>query len=281
LQAGKPSRTAWAAAVHRAAHQIAEQGRIFRDPLAVRILGKDGEAIARDSAASPWRRPMRIFIASRSRLAEDWLAEAVPGGVSQLVILGAGLDTFAYRSPFGDRLRVFEVDHPATQAWKQESLYASGITAPGSLAYAPVDFERSTLADGLQAAGFDRSRQTFFAWLGVVPYLSQEAIWSTLGFMGALPGQVHVVFDYSDPPHQLSPRVRAYHDAGAARVEAAGETWVSYFEADKLRERLAAIGFCEMEDLGPREMAERFFPARAAEVPDKGGHVLRTVKAAG
>jgi methyltransferase (TIGR00027 family) len=264
--------------VHRAAHQIAEQGRIFRDPLAVRILGKDGDAIARDSAASPSRRRMRLFIAVRTRLAEDWLARAVQRGVGQLVILGAGLDTFAYRSPFADRLRVFEVDHPATQLWKREKLEAAGISAPSSLAYAAVDFERQTLGNGLAAAGFDRSRQTFFAWLGVVPYLSQEAIWSTLGFIAGLPNGGQVTFDYSDPPDQLSPELKAFHDERAARVEAAGEAWVSYLEADKVRAQLTATGFSEVEDFGPRKIAQRFFPGRITNAVDIGGHVLLAVK---
>jgi methyltransferase (TIGR00027 family) len=277
LQAGKPSRTAWAAAVHRAAHQIAEQGRIFSDPLAVRILGKDGEAAARESAADPSRRRMRIFIAVRTRLAEDWLAAAVKRGVNQLVVLGAGLDTFAYRSPFGEKLQIFEVDHPATQAWKRERLQDAGISAPSSLTYAPVDFERQILSDGLNAAGFDRSQPTFFTWLGVVPYLSQDAIWSTLGFIAGLPNGVHVVFDYSDPPDQLSAETKAYHDERAARVEAAGEAWVSYFEAGKLREKLLASGYSEVEDLGPRGIMARFFPGWASNAPEKGGHVLLAV----
>lgn len=266
--------------MHRAAHQIAEQGSIFRDPLAVRVLGKDGESAARESAADPSRRRMRIFIALRTWLAEDWLAAALQFGVSQLVVLGAGLDTFAYRSPFGDRLRIFEVDHPATQSWKKERLSEAGIPVPPQLTFAPVDFERQTLADGLDAAGFDRERQTFFTWLGVVPYLSQEAIWSTLGLIAGLRNGAHVVFDYSDPPDRLSPKARAYHDQRAAHVEAAGEAWVSYFEAGKLRDRLIATGFTEVEDFGPREIAARYFPDRAHSAPDKGGHVLRATNCA-
>ena len=275
MQSGKPSRTAWAAAVHRAAHQIAEQGRIFSDPLALRILGKDGEAAARESAADPARRRMRIFIAVRTRLAEDWLAAAVERGVRQLVVLGAGLDTYAYRSPFADRLRVFEVDHPATQAWKRERLQAAGIGAPNWLSFAPVDFERETLSAGLEAAGFDQGRQSFFMWLGVVPYLSEETIWSTLSFIAGLPNGAHVVFDYSNPPDQLAPEARAYHDRRAARVEAAGESWVSYFDAAELRAKLISVGFSPIEDLGPRQIAELYFPSRAGSAGDKGGHILR------
>src|ERR1035441_9858589 len=109
MQTGKPSSTAWAAAVHRAAHQVLEQGRIFADPLALRILGEDAEAAVREAEEQPSRRRMRTFIAVRTRFAEDALAAAVERGVRQLVVLGAGLDTYAYRSTLGDRLRIFEV----------------------------------------------------------------------------------------------------------------------------------------------------------------------------
>src|SRR5580658_4980794 len=114
MQRGQPSRTALSAAAHRAAHQVLEQGRFFYDPLALRILGPDAMAMVREAAEVPSRRSMRIFIAVRTRFAEDALAAAVARGARQLVVLGAGLDTYAYRSPFGKRLRIFEVDHPAT-----------------------------------------------------------------------------------------------------------------------------------------------------------------------
>ncbi|MGB7282143.1 MAG: class I SAM-dependent methyltransferase [Candidatus Acidiferrum sp.] len=157
MQTGKPSRTAWAAAAHRAAHQLLEEGRIFSDPLAIRILGQDPESIARDAADNPSRLGMRLFIAARTRFAEDSLAAAVSSGVTQLVVLGAGLDTCAYRNPFPDHLRVFEVDHPATQAWKRERLAQAAIPIPSTLTFAPIDFECQTLPEGLAAAGFDPS----------------------------------------------------------------------------------------------------------------------------
>ena len=137
MQKGKPSRTAWAAAAHRAAHQVLEDGRIFADPLALRIMGDAADAAVRDAEDNPSRRGMRIFIAIRTRFAEDALTAAVEKGVRQLVVLGAGLDTFAYRSPFGDRLRIFEVDHPATQAWKRECLAEAAIPIPHWLTFAP------------------------------------------------------------------------------------------------------------------------------------------------
>jgi methyltransferase (TIGR00027 family) len=274
MQSGRPSRTALGAAHHRAAHQILEQGRIFADPLAVRILGEDAEAIARRAEEDPSRRRMRIFIAVRTRLAEDALAGAVNEGVRQLVVLGAGLDTFAYRSPFGDRLRVFEVDHPATQAWKRELLANAGISLPGWLTFVPVDFESERLQERLAEAGFDPAQPTFFTWLGVVPYLTGEAVWATLRFIGSLPGGAHVVFDYGDPPATLPPDTREFHETLASRVAEVGERLLTWFEPAVLRDGLLEAGFTEVEDLGPRQFAARYFPHRAAAMPERGGHVV-------
>jgi methyltransferase (TIGR00027 family) len=119
MHTAQPSRTAIAAASHRAAHQILEKGSIISDPFALRILGQGAESLVREAQEHPSRRRMRLFIAARSRFAEDEVAAAVAGGVRQLVLLGAGLDTHPYRRPLCDRLRIFEVDHPATQAWKR------------------------------------------------------------------------------------------------------------------------------------------------------------------
>ena len=275
MQLGKPSRTAWAAAAHRAAHQVLEQGRIFADPLALRILGEDAEAVARKAAERPSGRRMRIFIAVRTRFAEDALAAAVERGVRQVVVLGAGLDTYAYRSTLRDRIRIIEVDHPATQAWKRQRLEDAAIPIPSSLTFAPVDFERQTLAEGLAAAGFDSSQQTFFTWLGVVPYLTEETVWSTLGFIASLPNGSHVVFDYSNPPASLPAEMRVRHERRAKRVAELGEAWLNYFESAELRAKLMALGFCEIEDLGPPQIAARYFPNRVTTLPDKGGHILR------
>ena len=275
MQSGQPSRTARAAAAHRAAHQILEQGRIFADPLALRILGEDAEALAREAEDAPQRRAMRLFIAARTRFAEDALAVAVTQGVSQLVVLGAGLDTYAYRNTLGERLRIFEVDHPATQAWKRGRLADAAIALPPALTFAPVDFEQQTLRDGLLAAGFDPLQRSFFTWLGVVPYLTEPAIFATLGTIAGLAGGAQVVFDYGNPAASLPPQMRAVHEWHAARVAGLGEAWLSSFDTDQLGARLRAAGFSQIEDLGPAQIAARYFPERAGPVPGKGGHIIR------
>jgi methyltransferase (TIGR00027 family) len=275
VERGRPSRTALGAAGHRAAHQVVERGSILEDPLAVRILGAEAEESIRRALSDPARRRLRWFIAARSRFAEDALSAAVERGARQLVVLGAGLDTLAYRSALASRLRSFEVDHPDTQAWKRAKLAAAGIAIPGSLTFAPVDFERETLADGLAAQGFDPAQHTFFTWLGVVPYLTEQAVFSSLRFMAALRHGVHVVFDYANPREGLTAAARAALDALAARVAAAGEELKSAFETDALHARLRALGFDEIEDLGPAQIAARFFPQHAVPAAERGGHIIR------
>ncbi|MGR4866323.1 class I SAM-dependent methyltransferase [Caulobacter sp. LARHSG274] len=271
----EPSRTAWMAATHRAAHQVLERGLIFTDPLALPILGQDAETVARDAQAHPAGRGMRAFIAARARLAETALLSGVElRGVEQLVVLGAGLDTFAYRNPLAGRLRVFEVDHPATQAWKRRRLAEAAIAVPDEVVYAPVDFERHALLDGLTAAGLDPDRRTFFMWLGVAPYLTPEAVRATLATIGGLRGGAEAAFDYADPPATLSEDARIAHEARADRVAALGEPWLSYFEPPVLHALLTELGFTEVEDFGPPALAARFWPNAGRPIPERGGHVV-------
>jgi methyltransferase (TIGR00027 family) len=276
MQSGQASRTALGAAAHRAAHQVLEQGRIFSDPLALRILGADADAAIAEAVREPARRGLRLFIAVRTRFAEDALAAAVERGATQLVVLGAGLDTYAYRARLGYHLRVFEVDHPDTQAWKRERLASASIAIPDALTFAPVDFERESLAEALTHAGFNPLRRSFFTWLGVTPYLSEAAVFVTLGLIAGLPGGADVVFDYANPPGAIDdPERRAIHEALAARVAAAGEAFRSAFDTRSLHDRVRALGFEEIEDLGPAEIAAKYFPERAGTTSGGGAHILR------
>ncbi|HEX4197274.1 MAG TPA: SAM-dependent methyltransferase [Caulobacteraceae bacterium] len=274
MQIGQPSQTARRAAAHRAAHQLLEQGRIFRDPLAVRILGESPQTLEAEARAAPGRRGMRLFIAARTRFAESAVAAAVGRGVRQLVVLGAGLDTFAYRNPYAE-LSVFEVDHPATQGWKRQRLAEAGIAMPASMRFAPVDFERVSLAEGLAAAGFDAAAPAIFSWLGVVPYLTEAAVFATLGFIAGLAKGGEVVFTYSDPPQALAAGAAAAHDRRAARVKALGEPWLTYFTPESLHRRLRVLGFGAIEDLGPTQVAILYFGAPAGSPDRKGGHLIR------
>jgi methyltransferase (TIGR00027 family) len=275
VQTGHPSRTALLVAVHRAAHQVREGGTIFADPLAMRILGADADRLLQDAKDDPFSRALRQYLVVRARIAEDALSVAVQNGTSQLVILGAGLDTFAYRSPHGKRLKIFEVDFPATQEWKRSMLAAAGITLPETLVFAPVDFEHQTLADGLAAAGVDRSAPTFFTWLGVVPYLTPEAFSGTLRYIAGWRNQSQLVFDYANAPASLTGAARAAHEGLAARVAAAGEPFRNFLDTEVLHSQMQAMGFTVIEDLGPKQIAARFAPEQVPHVQERGGHILR------
>ena len=261
MQTGQPSQTALGAAAHRAVHQTLEGGVIFADPFALQILGDDARARLPDMANDPAHLPMRLFVAARSRFSEDIMAACVARGVRQIVILGAGLDTFSLRNPHsGEGARVFEVDYPATQAWKRERLAQAGLTLPASLVFAPVDFERQGLAAGLAAAGFRADQPAYFQWLGVVPYLTREAIIATLDFISGIAG-AEVVFDYGEPFENLPPTIRANVAAIAARAASIGEPWLSLFNAAAMAELLQARGFAGFEDVARAELARRYYGA--------------------
>jgi methyltransferase (TIGR00027 family) len=263
LGQGRPSATAQSTANLRAAHQLVDNPRIFDDPFALRIIGTQAEAAVRARAGQGPLAPLRPFVAVRSRYAEDELTRAVQRGIRQYVVLGAGLDTFAYRSPYpGSRLRVFEVDHPATQAWKRGRLDDAGIAVPDSLTFAAIDFENQTLADGLRLAGFKADEPAFFSMLGVVPYLTRDAVRDTLKFVASLPSGTEIVFDYALPPSVLSETDRALHDDVVRQVTTRGEPWLTYLEPPTLASELRGLGFTRVEDLDPAEIHARYFKGR-------------------
>ena len=261
METGRASRTALRVAIRRAAHQIADHPLILDDPIAVRLLGP-GFDRDMERAMHKVARDFRLFMVARSRYAEDRLAAAVAEGTRQYVILGAGLDTFAYRNPF-PQLRVFEVDFPATQQWKRELLAAASIPIPANLTFVPLDFEHKTLAEGLAEAGSDLSAPAFFGWLGVVTYLTLAAFRSTLATVGRLPQGSAVSFDYAFPPGTLSPERRAVFDTLAKRVEAAGEPFQLFFAPDELERELRSAGFSRVEQTDTERMNELYFKDRA------------------
>jgi methyltransferase (TIGR00027 family) len=276
LRAGEPSQTARRAAAYRAIHQTLDGGMIFRDPLASRILDDATRATLDEVAADPSLRPMRLLIAARSRFSEDTLATCVARGARQIVVLGAGLDTFSLRNPHeGEGVRVYEVDYPATQQWKRERLKEAGLAIPASLTFAPVDFERQSLSDGLAAAGFQADRPAFFQWLGVVPYLTREAISATLDFIARVP-ESEVVFDYAEPFENYPAERRDNIMATAAKAASRGEPWLSLFDPVELSDLLHNKGFAVVEDLGLAELTERFYGALKQDIRiGAGPHVVR------
>jgi methyltransferase (TIGR00027 family) len=272
---GRASRTALGAALYRAAHQLADRPPVFEDPFALRLVGaRLGEApppaLAR--RLSPAAGPLRAFIAARSRYAESRFAEAHARGLRQYVVLGAGLDTFAWRCALPE-VRVFEVDHPATQAWKRELVARVGLLPPDRAVYAPVDFERDALDQALSGSGLELRSPAFVAWLGVTPYLAPEALRATLRCVAERLGPgTEIVFDFAAPPR--SEPERTVRRAFAARVDALGEPLRSELEPATLAAEVRALGFGRVEVLDAAALNALYFTGRDDGLRLRAGQLL-------
>jgi methyltransferase (TIGR00027 family) len=277
MQEGQGSRTADRVAERRAAHQVRDRPLVLDDPIALRVIRPE---VAHQLRTHPPAREssllgpyLRAFFVMRSRFAEDELAAAVAHGVRQYVILGAGFDTFAYRNPFSE-LRVFEVDHPSTQATKQQRLADNEVAIPSSLTFVPIDFTTMKLDGALRAAGFDATKPAFFSWLGVVPYLEPAPIDATLSFIASLPAGTAVVFDYAIPPESLSWTQRLIFNQMAKRVASLGEPWKTFFDPATLLAHLRQLGFSSAEDFGAEVLNQRYFSDRKDKLKIGGmGHM--------
>jgi methyltransferase (TIGR00027 family) len=237
------SKTAIGVAMLRAAHQLLDgEPRILDDTVVVRLLGADREARIRagaDAFREPRAMALRAHVLLRSRFAEERLRDAVGRGVTQLLMLGAGLDTFAYRQPVWARaLRIYEVDHPASQGVKRAWLDAAGIALPPNLTFAPIDFEHDTLQAGLQRAGFDPAAMTFVSCLGVLVYLTADAIADLFAFVARLPAQSECAFTFGGTRGPEEPGRTSL----AARAADVGEPWVSGMEIEDVVAVLARAG---------------------------------------
>lgn len=259
-----PKPSAMMVALQRAAHQLLEHPRVLDDPLALTILGETAaQALRADLASyrSPMAQGLRSSVVVRSRVAEDEWAKLNDRGVRQYVVLGAGLDTSAYRHA-GRPGRIFEVDLPATQSWKRARLAETGIEIPGSLRFVPVDFERISLPEALAAAGFDAGQPAFFSWLGVTMYLEQLAVVETLRFIAGCAKGSAVLFEYVVPLSGLAPMMRIAMEQMTAHLAQRGEPWKSYFETELLATTVRRLGFTQSRTWTPQELNDQYLANR-------------------
>lgn len=281
MKQNNPSLTAYKVAMMRAAHQVLDNPKIFKDPIALSIIGTQGASDIRSKSQkfkTKLHSYLRAIVVARSRFVEDELVVAIKRGVRQYVILGAGLDTFAYRNPYSaEGLRVFEVDHPATQQWKRQQLNATAIRTPETLAFVPIDFESQSLVDELLKAGFRTEEPSLFSWLGVTMYLIRETMMAT---MEQIPSSTssgsEIVFDYIVPPSSQNFLRRLVFRLLSSKVGKAGESWKSFFDPISLVMDLKAIGFTQAEDIGPEKINALFFKDRADKLMvGNFGHLMK------
>ena len=261
MEEGTPSATALLPAILRAAHQVLDdEPRILEDPLAVGLFDRASEEsirAGRELYQRDWMRLVRAFFVMRNRYAEDVLAGAIQSGTSQYVVLGAGLDTFAYRNPYPD-LSVYEVDHPDTQRWKRKRLAEVGIPIPETVRYVPIDFERQSLPDAMAAGEFRSDSPAVFAWLGVTPYLTRDAIFETLRYVRSLGPSNTIVFDFSVPDSLITEEEREIVAMITKVAASRGEPWLTSFAPSDLAAELRSMGFRDVHDFTP-ELARRLY----------------------
>ncbi|PKM82767.1 MAG: SAM-dependent methyltransferase [Firmicutes bacterium HGW-Firmicutes-14] len=281
MEKGQISRMALYNAFVRGYHAAHDTPRIFDDFLAYQLLTKeerisieeswlknlDVEAFPDRERALAWLMqviagsPMTL---SRARYVEDSLELAVRQGVRQYVILGAGMDTFAFRRPeMLEQLRVFEIDHPAMQAFKYKRIMELGWKIPGQLHFIPVDFTQDNLGEVLMGPSYDPRALTFFNWLGVTYYLPRNVVFSMLrNITGIAPAGSTVIFDYLDTdafiPEKAAPRIRAL----VSSTRQVGEPMITGFDPLTLDAELEPLGLRLYEDLSPWDIQIRYFMGR-------------------
>ncbi|MFG1873513.1 class I SAM-dependent methyltransferase [Sphaerisporangium sp. NPDC049003] len=257
---GEPSQTALMAAAARAAHLIVDdEPRIFADTLAYELLGDRAEELVGYHRAHGTHLVLagaRAAAVTRSRYTEDRLAEAIHGGVDQYVILGAGLDSYAYRAEPAAQVRVFEVDHPATQRWKRRLLEDAGVAAPGAVTFVPLDFETDSLLDSLVLHRFDPSRPAFVSWLGVTMYLSHAAIGQTLAVIGGFAPGTELVADSMLPENLRDEAGQAYVEAVTPVSADGGEPWLTFLGPEGMSALLEKHGFAVIEHVHQRDTVD-------------------------
>ena len=285
VRRGEPSRSAqWVAAL-RAVHQLLDEPLVLNDPVALPLLGAQAEAALRDDPFvlnDPLSRGVRAALVARSRFVEDELARGVAAGLQQYVLLGAGLDTFAYRSPYpGRQLRVFELDHAGTQRWKQQRLAEAGIRAPSALTFVPADFARDDLGEALAQAGFRADAPACVSWMGVTTYLTADAVLRMLRAMAGLAAGSCVCFDYRVPATMLDPIERVIDGVLGQKAAAAGEPWLSTFDPAQLQRQLLDAGFAAADSTTPDALNARYFARRKDGLRLGGGLRIMCARTAG
>jgi methyltransferase (TIGR00027 family) len=252
-----PSNTALTAAAARAAHLVVDgQPPIFADIHAAALLGAQAEQLIgyhRGNADHPVLSAARAQVICRSRFAEDTLARAIAAGVRQYVLLGAGLESFCWRSPLPDELRVFEVDHPATQRWKQAALESAGLPVPSGLTFIPADLSQDALADVLADAGFDRFAPAVISWLGVTMYLSRADIGGVLSFVAGCATGTELIADYMLPADLRDATGSLYVDLVAPISAERGEPWQTFMSPAAMTGLLTVHGSFDVEHVRQRD----------------------------
>jgi methyltransferase (TIGR00027 family) len=262
----EPSFTAMWHAWLRNRHAVAHPPPIFSDTVSVQLVPEAmlERIVEVQNSFSPGTGDGIVLMAVvRHRVLADLFAQAHGRGIRQMVILGAGLDTTAFRLPAeGSQWRVFEVDHPATQEWKRRRLAELGWDVPDNLVFAPCDFERQNLSEALDAASFDQRQPVLASLFGVILYLTRDATTALLADLATFAAGSEVVISYCPPPDGSDPIADETFERASPVVDSTGESFVGYYRAPDLASLVRAAGFSDAVALPNAELDARYFADR-------------------
>ncbi|MFJ1251855.1 class I SAM-dependent methyltransferase [Cupriavidus sp. CuC1] len=264
-----PDSTAARVALWRALHVEADSPpHVLEDEIGLKLLAPDKDWRRRGDMDPQFTRPFRASIVARARFIEDLVVEQAGRGVSQYVILGAGLDSFAQRRPeMASRLRVFEIDQSGPQAWKRQRLIELGFGVPDWLRFVPVDFEaRGAWRDGLVAAGFDDSKPAIVVSTGVSMYLTKDANAATLRQVAALAPGSTLAMTFLLPLALADPEVRPGLEMAEKGARASGTPFLSFFTPPEILALAREAGFGEARHVSAADLARRYFAGRTDDL---------------
>lgn len=266
------SRTALMAAMGRAAHRESPAPHVLDDWLAADLAGPEGRAIAdamRQAGPADRYWTFQAWTAARSRFVEDFVIEAADAGIDQYILLGAGLDSFAYRHPeLAGHLTVVEVDHPLSQSWKRARLRELHVAEPRNLVFAPVDFERGSLREALIKAGVAFNRPAVLSWIGVTMYLATRAIEATLDDIACCAPGTRLVLSYDQPPEVLDERGLALLDEVRGAAAELGEPFVTLLRREQMDRLLVRHGFIVVAHFTAPDAQAAYFEGAPMAIPD-------------
>jgi methyltransferase (TIGR00027 family) len=262
--------TAEATAAIRAMHLLYDQPVVFNDPYALQLTSpalrqvcqnRFFQWILRRKFISETFRPISAQVLSRAKYVEEKLEQAVSKGISQYVIIGAGFDSFCLRRPnFSADLRIYEVDHPATQRIKRKRLMEILDSSPKAVEFIAVDLEKQTISDVLSGSPFSKDEKAFFSWLGTVPYLSEDAVFAVLRDLACFAaGKSEIVFDYLIPTSKMTLEDRQALGRGMRIIERWGEPVKSFFDPDAFPDEVSHLGYRIFENQSPDELNKMYF----------------------
>ncbi len=281
MNADQPDSTAVRVALWRAMHvEVDAAPHVLEDLVGLQLAAPDGNWRDRPDMHPMGTRGFRAAIVARARFIEDLVAEQAAAGVTQYVILGAGLDTLAQRSPeLGARVRIFEVDQPGTQAWKRRRLVEAGFGVPDWLRLVPIDFETGeSWWDGLSAAGFEPDRAAIVASTGVSMYLSKEATAATLRQLAALATGSTLAMTFLLPAELIDEADRPGLEASTRGARASGTPFISFYSPDEILALAREAGFRDVRHVSTANLTERYFAGRADGLRPSTGEGLMVAR---